>query len=128
MNDDRSFDALHVNNINLWAHVGVLEDERLFGQEFVLDITLWLDFSKAIQGDDLLATADYSIAIKGLQRLSFALNCLTIELFSEKVLDYLETVYGSIPMQISLTKTKPPIAGFTGTVSIQRVRNQELLN
>ena len=76
-----------------------------------------------MKNDDYQLSADYSIAIKELQNLSFNLNCLTIEYFSEQILNCLEKLYGDIPIQITLTKCSPPIPGFEGSVSIKRSRN-----
>ncbi|MDP7327959.1 MAG: dihydroneopterin aldolase, partial [Prochlorococcaceae cyanobacterium ETNP7_MAG_30] len=60
--------AIHVNDVRLWAHVGVLDHERRDGQWFSLDFSLWLDLDKAALNDDLNATADYSLAISAMQR------------------------------------------------------------
>jgi len=35
---------LKIENIKLWARVGVLDEERELGQLFTLDIFLWLKF------------------------------------------------------------------------------------
>ncbi len=35
---------LKIENIKLWARVGVLDEERELGQLFILDIFLWTDF------------------------------------------------------------------------------------
>ena len=37
---------LKIENIKLWARVGVLDEERELGQLFTLDIFLWTDFKK----------------------------------------------------------------------------------
>ena len=37
---------LKIENIELWARVGVLDEERELGQLFILDIFLWTDFEK----------------------------------------------------------------------------------
>ena len=44
-------DAIHVRGLRLWAHVGVLEQERRDGQWFSLDISLWSDLSSAAASD-----------------------------------------------------------------------------
>ncbi len=120
--------AIHVREVNLWAHVGVLEEERSMGQDFLLDFSLWLDVREAAGNDKIEHCADYSVAIKGLQQLAFGIRCFTIETFSEKILDYLETIYGPIPVKICLRKCNPPIKGFSGTVEIERYRYIEELN
>ncbi len=123
MNNHANLDVIHVNDVNLWAHVGVLEEERMNGQDYLLNFDVWLDFSEVIKSDNVSATIDYSIAIKGLQQLAFNSQSLTIESFSQEVLDFLEGLYGSVPIQIKLIKCNPPVKGFLGHVSIQRSRN-----
>ena len=115
--------AIHVKELNLWAHVGVLSKERLLGQSFLLDFSLWLDLGDAAIRDDLTLTADYSLGVTALQKLSFEIKCLTIEHFGHQILNCLESIYGAIPMQITLRKCSPPIPGFSGNVSIECTRN-----
>ena len=116
-------DVLHVRDLRLWAHVGVLESERRDGQWFVLDLSFQLDLSSAAADDDLGATLDYSEAIIALQDLACTIHCLTIEHFSEQVLDRLDAMYGAVPVWLRLSKCSPPIAGFTGTVMVERSRH-----
>ena len=115
-------EAIHVSEINLWSHVGLLERERLLGQAFSLDFSLWLQLDSAAKNDDIDHTADYSIAIKKIQQLSFEINCLTIEHYSDRILDLLEDLYGAVPMRVCLCKCNPPVDGFSGTVSVERRR------
>jgi len=119
--------AIHIKDINLWAHVGVLERERINGQSFVLDISFWLDLDESSKLDQLDKTIDYSEAIKAVQNLSFEIKCLTIEHFSDQILNLLESLYGQVPMNIILKKCSPPIDGFNGSVLIERKRNFSFL-
>ena len=116
-------EAIHVEGIKLWSHVGVLETERINGQYFDLNFSIWLDLEAASKSDDLNLTLDYVVGIKELQRFALEFNCLTIEHFSEKILDCLESIYGNYPIKILLAKCDPPIAGFGGRVAVERVRN-----
>ena len=123
MNRFQKSSAIHIKDINLWAHVGVLESERINGQSFVLDISFWLDLDESSKLDQLEKSIDYSVAIKAIQNLSYKIQCFTIEYFSDQILNELEALYGHVPMIIMLQKCSPPIAGFTGSVSIEKKRN-----
>jgi len=123
MNKFHNSSAIHIRNINLWAHVGVLESERVNGQSFILDISFWLDLDEASKLDQLDKSVDYSEVIKVVQKLSFEIKCLTIEYFSDQILNVLESLYGKVPMNIRLKKCSPPIHGFTGSVLIEKKRN-----
>ena len=116
-------DAIHIRELMLWAHVGVLEHERRDGQWFSLDITLWQDLSVAGASDDLAASLDYSRAIIALQELSRELVCQTIEHFSDRVLDQLERLYGPVPVRLELRKCAAPVPGFSGVVAVERRRH-----
>ncbi len=116
-------DAIHVKGLRLWAHVGVLEQERRDGQWFSLDISLWTDLSAAAADDDLASSLDYSLAIRSLQALAREIRCLTIEHFSDRVLDCLEQLYGPVPVRLTLSKCAAPVPGFDGVVAVERIRH-----
>ena len=116
-------DAIHVKGLRLWAHVGVLEQERRDGQWFSLDISLWTDLSAAAADDDLASSLDYSLAIRSLQSLAREIRCLTIEHFSDRVLDCLEHLYGPVPVRLTLSKCAAPVPGFDGVVAVERIRH-----
>ena len=97
--------VIHIKGINLWAHVGVLEIERIYGQSFLLDISFWLDLDESSKLDQLDKSIDYSEAIKAIQKLSFEIKCLTIEYFSDQILNLLESLYGPVPIHICLLYT-----------------------
>ena len=115
--------VIHVKDLYLWSHVGVLEQERTYGQEFLLDFSLWLDIEHASEQDDISSTADYSLGIRDLQQCAFNIDCQTIEYFAEQILDRLQSLYGSVPMKVFLRKCSAPVPGFDGTVGVERIRN-----
>ena len=123
MSQYNNLSAIHIKDINLWAHVGVLESERINGQSFLLDISFWLDLDEASKLDQLDKSIDYSDATKAVQKLSFEIKCLTIEYFSDQILNLIESLYGPVPINILLKKCDPPIQGFTGSVLIEKKRN-----
>ena len=118
-----SGDRILVRGLRLWAHVGVLEQERLLGQWFELDFSLAWDLAGAGANDQLELSLDYSLAITALQRLAGELRCLTLEHFAERILDCLEQLYGPVPATLELRKCRAPVPGFDGVVGVQRSRH-----
>ena len=90
MSQFNNLSAIHIKDLDLWAHVGVLESERIHGQIFLLDISFWLDLDESSKLDQLDKSIDYSEAIKAVQKLSFEIKCLTIEYFSDQILNILK--------------------------------------
>ncbi|MGB8504625.1 dihydroneopterin aldolase [Mycobacterium sp.] len=52
-------DRILLHGLTVRGHHGVFEHERRDGQEFVVDITLWIDLDRAGASDDLADTIDY---------------------------------------------------------------------
>lgn len=52
-------DSIVLTGLRVRANHGVFDFERAQGQEFVVDVTAWLDLSPAAAGDDLAATVHY---------------------------------------------------------------------
>ena len=112
---------LKIEDIKLWAKVGVLEEERRFGQLFSLDVFLWADFDKCTQRDDIKNTVDYSKLIEILKYHAKKIYCFTIEKYSNEILETIDNEFKLNKIKIILTKCNPPIKGFDGKVSIVRV-------
>ena len=112
---------LKIENIKLWARVGVLDEERELGQLFILDIFLWTDFEKCTINDDLEKTIDYSKLVQILKDQSKKIYCFTIEKYSNEILEIINKEFELSKIKITLTKCNPPITGFDGKVSIVRI-------
>lgn len=54
-----STDRIELRGLRAYGYHGCFDFERRDGQEFVVDITLWLDFTRAAATDELAATVDY---------------------------------------------------------------------
>ena len=111
-------DFLKIEKIELWARVGVLDQERKLGQLFNLDILLWSDFDKCNSNDDITATLDYSLIVQTVKSHSKNFSCFTIEKYSEEIIKIIQNGFNPDRIKIILTKCKPPIDGFKGKVSI----------
>jgi 7,8-dihydroneopterin aldolase/epimerase/oxygenase len=54
-------DHITLRGIDVWAHHGVLPEERERGQRFVIDVAIEADLAAAAQSDDLWETVDYAV-------------------------------------------------------------------
>jgi dihydroneopterin aldolase len=54
-------DYLTLTGLRARGNHGVFEHERINGQEFVVDLTVWLDIRDAATGDDLDKTVHYGL-------------------------------------------------------------------
>jgi dihydroneopterin aldolase len=54
-------DRIELRGLTVRGHHGVFEHERRDGQDFVVDITVWIDLAAAAASDDLVDTLDYGV-------------------------------------------------------------------
>ncbi len=52
-------DRIELRGLRVRGNHGVLAHERRDGQDFLVDVTLWLDLAPAAASDDLADTVDY---------------------------------------------------------------------
>lgn len=52
-------DRIELRGLTVHGRHGVYERERVSGQDFVVDITVWIDLADAAASDDLADTYDY---------------------------------------------------------------------
>jgi 7,8-dihydroneopterin aldolase/epimerase/oxygenase len=54
-------DRIELRGLTVRGHHGVFDHERADGQDFVVDITVWIDLAAAADSDDLADTYDYGV-------------------------------------------------------------------
>ncbi len=52
-------DRIELRGLTVRGHHGVFDHERRDGQDFVVDVTVWVDLAAAAASDDLADTLDY---------------------------------------------------------------------
>ncbi|MDZ4269785.1 MAG: dihydroneopterin aldolase [Mycobacterium sp.] len=54
-------DRIELRGLTVRGNHGVFEHERRDGQDFIVDITVWIDLQAAAASDDLADTMDYGV-------------------------------------------------------------------
>ncbi len=78
-------DRITLTGLRIFGHHGVFDYEKRDGQDFVVDVTLWLDLTDAVTTDDLAATVHYG-----------ELAQLAADIISGPPRDLIEAVAGNI--------------------------------
>lgn len=118
-------DEIKLTGLKIFGHHGVLEEEKIKGQEFLVDITLATDIRKAGLSDDLKETVNYAEMAEYI-----------FEIFDEEIFDLIEAVAEKIarhllikyPMvkDVAVTIHKPsaPISIAFSDVSVTAKRSR----
>jgi dihydroneopterin aldolase len=54
-------DRIELRGLVVRGNHGIFDDERRDGQDFIIDITVWIDLADAAASDDLSDTYDYGV-------------------------------------------------------------------
>ena len=110
--------TIEVNGIKLYAFHGCLPEEGKIGGNYVVDVTLTTDFSKAAKTDELIETIDY-VDINLIVKEEMAIRSKLIEHVGQRIY---ERIYKEIQniekLKIKVTKICPPINGDVSDVAI----------
>jgi dihydroneopterin aldolase len=93
------------------AYHGVLEQERITGNSFRVDLKLFLDLSKAIESDRLEDTLNYADIFK-LIKDEMAIPSQLLEHVAGRIVRKIKEKYPHISkINIRLAKMNPPVEG-----------------
>ncbi len=107
-----------LENIQLYAYHGCLEEEALIGQNYRVDVFITTDYSASAQTDDLTKTVDYTQVYEIVKR-EMSIRSKLIEHVCRRIC---ETLSSEIPRiekcSVKLTKYHPPVIGMVGNASV----------
>lgn len=109
---------IEVNGIKLYAFHGCLEEEAKIGGNYLVDVQLKTDFSKAAQSDQLTETIDY-VQINAIVSQEMAIRSKLIEHVGQRIVSRIQQEISNIlALRVKVTKICPPINGDVDHVAI----------
>lgn len=99
-------DKITIKGLRIFAYHGVNPEEKEDGQNFVLDIVLTADLSKARQSDQLADTVNYAAVRKTVSRVFTQEKYNLIERAAQAVCDGILEEHPAV-QEIGLTLKKP---------------------
>ena len=117
-------DSIHVTGIREYGYTGFLPEERVLGQWFEVDLTLWLDLSPAGSSDDIQDTIDYRQAITIVQHLIKTAKFALLEKLAMVIAEALLKLEKIQQVRVQLAKLTPPIPNFGGKIQVDITVNK----
>ena len=115
-------DCIHLTGLRAFGYSGYLEAEQVLGQWFQVDLTLWVDLSKAAESDRLEDTYDYRSDVAAVLSLIRTERFRLIERLAGAIADIMLSSGRVEQVTVRLTKMHPPIPDFTGQVAVEITR------
>lgn len=113
-------DTISLHGLREFGYHGVFDFEKEQGQEFIVDIDVDTDFSKAIETDDVTNTVNYAqvaaIAVEAITKQKFDLIETLADYIAKKVME----LKGVNAVSVSVHKPQAPIQAEFADVRVIR--------
>jgi 7,8-dihydroneopterin aldolase/epimerase/oxygenase len=105
-------DSIHVEQLELFAYVGVPDDERRAPQRITVTVTAWPTAGLRALGDDISRTINYSAISRAVREVVDERRDKLIETLGEKIADQLLSDFPIRRVRVELRKFVLPGAQF----------------
>lgn len=108
-----------LEDIKIYAYHGVLPEEAIIGNHYVVNLELHADLEKASQSDNLHDTINYA-EINDIIHQEMKVRSELLEHVIGRIINKIESQFPQITfIKIKLTKTIPPMPGEMKGVSLE---------
>ncbi|ELS31967.1 MULTISPECIES: ribonuclease HI [Pseudanabaena] len=118
---------IYLKGVKAYGYVGYLPEENVLGQWFEVDATLWVDFEKATNNDDIEDTVNYISCIRKIENLTQTHKFKLIERLAGAIADSLLEDTKITQVEVKIIK-HPPIPNFLGSVAVEIVRSRDQIS
>ncbi len=117
-------DRIELRGLRVRGHHGVFEHERRDGQEFVVDVTVWMDLAPAAASDDLADTLHYGELAERTAAIVAGEPCNLIETVAARVAETVLADARVVAVEVTLHKPQAPIPLEFGDVAVVARRSR----
>lgn len=104
-----------------YANHGCLPEEAIIGQEYLVDVRIWVDLTPSAESDDLAQTVDY-VDVHRICAREMAIRSKLVEHVGGRILKALRA---ELPLteaidhiEVEITKFAPPIGGDCDRIAV----------
>ena len=106
-------------NLKIYAYHGVLQEEKILGTYYILNVEIRADLKKASESDDLKDTINYA-EINDILHNEMKIPSQLLEHVIGRLIKKLKNTFPEISfIKVKLTKTSPPMKGEMDGVSVE---------
>jgi dihydroneopterin aldolase len=109
---------IYIEGIKLYAYHGCLAEEGKIGANYLVDVSLETDFSKAESCDNLEDTVDYVLVFE-IVRQEMAIRSNLLEHVARRIIRQLQLKVKRLKkVEVRVSKLNPPMNGNVEKVSV----------
>ncbi len=119
-------DVIQLTGIRCYGYTGYLQEERVLGQWFEVDLRIWLDLATASKSDRIEDTLDYRGIITTVKETISTSQFALVEKLADAIITQVLAEDRVQQVELKLHKPGAPIPDFGGKITIELSRSKEL--
>ena len=122
-------DSIIIKNLKIYAYHGVNPEEKIDGQNFLIDTVMFIDKRDAFKKDDINKTLSYSSATKIIKKIVTEKKYDLIETVAEKIAEALFKTFVDLEKaEITVKKPESPMKADFEYVAVKIIREKSDYN
>jgi 7,8-dihydroneopterin aldolase/epimerase/oxygenase len=117
-------DVIQLTGIRCYGYTGYLQEERVLGQWFEVDLRIWLDLATAGKSDSIEDTLDYRGIITAVKETISMEKFALVEKLAEAIISKVLAEDRVQQVNLKLHKPGAPIPDFGGRITIELTRKK----
>tara|TARA_R100001369_G_scaffold92604_1_gene138658 strand:- start:82 stop:501 length:420 start_codon:yes stop_codon:yes gene_type:complete len=110
--------TIRLKNIRIFANHGCLTEEEKIGSDYIVNLEVTANLSKAAKTDELSDTVDY-VQLQKIVREQMAIRSKLLEQVGQRIIDeILRDIQLVDAVKVRVSKINPPIGGDIAEVSV----------
>jgi dihydroneopterin aldolase len=110
-------DRIHIEQLGVFARVGVPDSERAAPQGLILNVTLWPKIAEP--RDDISDTVNYSEVAESLKQFVSQRGHKLIETLAERIAEHLLTQFNLRKVEVEVRKFVLPDANYVSVTAVR---------
>ena len=118
-------DIITISDLEVYAYHGVNDEEKEYGQRFLITVEMATDVRAAAESDDLNKTVNYAKAIQAIKRVVTDEKYDLIETVAEKIAAVILSDFPQVfTIKVTVKKPDAPMKAKFGFVAVTIVRSR----
>jgi len=112
-------DVIHMRGLEFYAYHGVLPEEELLGQKFIIDVDLYLNLTDAGRSDQVEDTISYAEVYQTVKRCVVGKRFSLLEGLAEAIATDILAEFPCAAVRLEVHKPQAPIPAVFRDVSVE---------
>lgn len=112
-------DAIHLRGLRFYAYHGVMNEENVLGQQFIVDVDLYKNLEKAGSSDQVGDTINYAEVYQLIKRIVIGERFQLLERLAEEIASQILQSFSCEAIRVEVHKPQAPIPGIFEDASVE---------